>query len=94
MKPHSYSWDSRDYLEHSSAQYEWGLDLIDKLKLRGSESVLDTGCGDGKVTALIRARLTDGRATGIDSSDNMVSCARSSYPPEDDERWLPQTGLE
>ena len=46
----------------------------------GNESVLDIGCGDGKVTAEIARLLPRGEAVGIDSSEDMVRKARSAFP--------------
>ena len=46
-------WDAAEYARNSSAQREWARELIGKLGLSGRESVLDLGCGDGKVTAEI-----------------------------------------
>ena len=48
MSEKIYKCDSNDYAKHSSAQYTWAQELIDKLYLKGTESVLDIGCGDGK----------------------------------------------
>jgi trans-aconitate methyltransferase len=73
-------WDAADYERHSSAQRRWARELIDKLGLRGDEALLDVGCGDGKVTAEIAARLRNGFAVGIDSSEEMIGLARSRYP--------------
>lgn len=42
--------------------------------------MLDIGCGDGKVTALIGSLLPNGHVTGIDSSEEMISQARKSFP--------------
>jgi len=50
MNEKTYIWDSDDYAKHSSAQHTWAHELIDKLHLQGTESVLDIGFGDGKVT--------------------------------------------
>ena len=52
-----YIWNAEDYADHSTAQFTWAREMIGKLNLRGSESVLDIGCGDGKVTALIASFL-------------------------------------
>jgi hypothetical protein len=52
-----YAWDARDYAKHSEAQFSWAKELIEKLNLSGSESILDIGCGDGKVTAQIAENL-------------------------------------
>ena len=38
-----YDWNARDYAEHSTAQQEWARELIAKLHLQGSESIIDIG---------------------------------------------------
>ena len=58
-------WNAQDYAQSSSAQAAWAQDLIVKLNLSGNETVLDVGCGDGKVTAEIARRLPDGFVLGI-----------------------------
>lgn len=73
-------WDPQDYARHSAAQFGWAQDLIARLHLRGDESLLDIGCGDGRVTAELAARLPRGQAVGIDSSAEMVSLARQQFP--------------
>jgi SAM-dependent methyltransferase len=44
---------------------EWDR-ILDSLRLRGDESVLDMGCGRGAVLAAVGTRLTSARVTGID----------------------------
>jgi len=75
----SYQWDAEQYAKHSGSQYAWALELITKLKLRGNETVLDIGCGDGKVTVAIADRLPRGKAIGIDSSIEMIDLARRRH---------------
>jgi len=70
-----YQWDAADYAQHSSEQFKWACELTEKLHLRGHETVLDIGCGDGKVTAAIAAQLPNGRVVGIDSSPQMIELA-------------------
>src|SRR6516165_8886763 len=41
-------------------------ELLDKLRLRGDERILDLGCGRGAVLLMAAQRLTTGRAVGID----------------------------
>ncbi len=93
-----YDWDAADYERHSGQQQQWARELIDKLELRGDEIALDIGCGDGKVTAEIAARLPKGFVVGIDNSGAMVARARSRHPIADhsnlsfvlgDARFLP-----
>jgi trans-aconitate 2-methyltransferase len=76
-------WDAADYERHSSAQQQWARELIDKLHLRGDEILLDIGCGDGKVTAEIAARLPGGFVVGVDNSEEMIALARSRFPAGD-----------
>jgi arsenite methyltransferase len=40
--------------------------ILDELRLRGDEAVLDMGCGRGLVLIGVARRLTTGRVTGID----------------------------
>ncbi|MGA2976176.1 MAG: methyltransferase domain-containing protein [Spirochaetia bacterium] len=95
-------WDAEEYARSSSAQKAWALELIDKLGLTGNETVLDIGCGDGKVTAEIARRLTAGSVMGVDSSEDMIRMSRSSFSPAEypnlsfqlaDARALPFTAL-
>jgi arsenite methyltransferase len=44
---------------------EWDR-ILDRLRLRGDEEVLDMGCGRGAVLTAVALRLTTGRVTGID----------------------------
>jgi arsenite methyltransferase len=44
---------------------EWER-ILDGLRLRGDERVLDMGCGRGAVLTAVARRLTIGRATGVD----------------------------
>jgi arsenite methyltransferase len=44
---------------------EWDR-ILDRLRLRGDERVLDMGCGRGAVLTAVARRLTDGRVTGVD----------------------------
>ena len=80
--PSNYGWNAKDYALNSQNQYSWAKELIPKLHLLGDESVLDIGCGDGKITADIAQALTKGRIVGIDSSSNMINQAKSTFPKQ------------
>ncbi|MCC6446044.1 MAG: class I SAM-dependent methyltransferase, partial [Armatimonadetes bacterium] len=75
-------WNAEDYHRSSSEQQRWAREMIARLRLSGGESVLDIGCGDGKVTAEIARQLPGGFALGIDNSEEMIRFARRSFPPE------------
>ncbi|OPX61726.1 MULTISPECIES: methyltransferase domain-containing protein [unclassified Methanoregula] len=76
------SWDAKEYSHYSAFQEQCAQEVIGKLDLRGSEHILDIGCGDGRSTAEIARRLHQGRILGIDASAEMIQYASSCYPAE------------
>jgi len=68
-------WDAENYIENSALQYQWGKKYLNVLKLKGDETVLDVGCGDGRITCLMAAQLPRGSVTGVDVSDSMLKAA-------------------
>jgi trans-aconitate 2-methyltransferase len=76
-------WNPKDYRDHSSQQQKWGRELLAKLDLKGHERVLDLGCGDGKITAEVARNVPRGAVVGLDSSAEMIGCARGDYPSEE-----------
>ena len=64
----------------SDVQEEWSREVLDRLDLRGDETVLDAGCGSGRVTRLLLERLPEGRVIGVDSSRSMIEKAREVLP--------------
>jgi trans-aconitate 2-methyltransferase len=74
-------WNAEDYSKNSSAQLQWAQELIAKLCLNGHESLVDIGCGDGKVTAQLARLLACGNVMGFDASAGMIELARINFPP-------------
>ena len=83
MTSPSYKWNAQDYAKNSQNQFQWAQELIPKLQLKGNESLLDIGCGDGKITAELAKYLPKGKAVGIDSSKNMIDLAEKNFPAKD-----------
>ncbi|MHB1469223.1 MAG: class I SAM-dependent methyltransferase, partial [Solirubrobacteraceae bacterium] len=54
-----------------------GREVLERLELRGDETVLDAGCGSGRVTQALLARLPNGHVIGVDGSGQMVDAARA-----------------
>lgn len=77
-------WDAVTYDRVSDIQLGWGVEVLDRLALRGDEAVLDAGCGTGRVTRLLLDRLPRGRVIAVDGSAAMVAKARETLPPEVD----------
>jgi len=74
-------WDPADYHKHSYPQYAFALGLVERLRLLGNERILDVGCGDGKITAELAARVSHGSVLGIDTSADMIAFAQNMFPP-------------
>jgi trans-aconitate 2-methyltransferase len=72
----SREWNSSEYHRLSQPQVSWGKKVLARLKLRGDENVLDAGCGTGRLTADLLEGLPNGRAVGVDLSQNMLRAAR------------------
>ena len=72
----THEFDGRKYEKASTHQREWGTKLMAEVGLRGSESVLDLGCGDGTLTAQLAELVPQGEVVGIDSSHGMIDAAR------------------
>lgn len=71
----THEFDGKKYEKASNHQKEWGVRLIAELNLKGSERVLDLGCGDGSITAHIADLLPEGEVLGIDASEGMIGTA-------------------
>ena len=69
-------WDADAYDRMSGPLEAMGRDVLDRLELRGNETVLDAGCGTGRVTAALAARLPAGRVIAVDASPAMAAQAR------------------
>lgn len=72
----AFEFDGDRYRKASKHQKQWGEQVIGELDLKGNESVLDVGCGDGVLTTGLARRVPAGRVVGIDSSWGMVKTAR------------------
>ena len=68
-------WNASDYARQSTLQEAMAEEAISRLTLHGDERILDVGCGDGKVTAQIAARVPRGSVLGVDPSANMIAFA-------------------
>ena len=72
-------WNARNYYRQSSLQQAMAEEALGLLTLEGTESILDVGCGDGKITAEIATRLTRGMVLGVDPSHEMIAFASSHF---------------
>ena len=74
----SRDWDAATYARVATPQLEWARPVIERLDLRGDETVLDAGCGSGGVTRLLIDRLPRGHVIAVDAAPSMVEHARAA----------------
>src|SRR3954453_22633590 len=69
-------WDAETYARVAEGVMALGGEVLDRLELRGDETVLDAGCGSGELTAELAARVPRGRVLAVDGSPRMAALAR------------------
>jgi len=79
-------WDAGSYHRVSVPHEEWARSVLDRLELGGDETVLDAGCGSGRVTSLLVEQLPAGRVVAVDGSPSMVEKVREMLRPQDEAR--------
>ncbi len=72
-------WNPEDYAKNSDAQLKWAQELKKNIDLQNYKSILDVGCGDGKITADFAATVPQNKVMGIDSSFEMIAYAAKKY---------------
>ncbi len=69
-------WDGATYDRIADPMTRWGTGVLDRLPLTGEETVLDAGCGSGRVTEALLERLPGGRVIAADAAPSMLVEAR------------------
>ena len=71
-------WDARTYDVSSQPQQAWAADVLERLTGVAAEAtVLDVGCGTGRVTEQLLELVPRGRVLAFDASPAMVELARA-----------------
>jgi trans-aconitate 2-methyltransferase len=70
-------WEASAYDRLADPQEGWGREVLARLTLKGDETVLDAGCGSGRVTRQLLELLPRGRVIGVDGSAAMIEQARA-----------------
>lgn len=87
-------WDAGSYQRVSVPHEEWAAALMERLPLTGSETVLDAGCGTGRVTRMLVERLSEGKVIAVDGSAAMVEKVGEVLRPGDESFVSDLTALE
>lgn len=74
--------DGAEYDRISAPLERIGREVLERLRLHGGETVLDAGCGSGRVTQALCERLPRGHVIGVDGSPEMIAAARERLGPD------------
>ncbi|MGI9253036.1 MAG: methyltransferase domain-containing protein [Thermomicrobiales bacterium] len=74
-------WNAGEYHRLSNPHVDWGTRVLARLPLRGDETILDAGCGTGRLTAQLLDRLPGGHVIAMDRSANMLAEAEAFLRP-------------
>jgi trans-aconitate 2-methyltransferase len=70
-------WDARTYDRSSQPQQAWASAVVERLEgIRPDATILDVGCGTGRITEALLALVPNGRVLAMDASAEMVAVAR------------------
>jgi len=69
-------WKAEEYDAQSAPHEEWQAQILDRLRLKGDETLLDAGCGTGRLTKRLLELVPNGRVIGVDASASMLEKAR------------------
>lgn len=71
-------WDAHSYDVSSQPQQAWAIDIVGRLEgIAPDATLLDVGCGTGRVTEQLLELVPQGRVLAFDASPEMVELARA-----------------
>lgn len=73
-------WDAATYDRISDPQARWAVGVIERID-GDPRTILDAGCGSGRVTELLLRRFPSSRVVGIDTSATMIEQAAERLAP-------------
>jgi trans-aconitate 2-methyltransferase len=92
--PNVREWDGSSYDRISGTMEALGRAVLARLELSGDETVLDAGCGSGRITQTLIEQLPRGRVIAVDQSPSMVDAARKRLGADADVRVVDLLELE
>jgi trans-aconitate 2-methyltransferase len=78
----SREWDGKTYDRISGPMQDMAGPVLERLALHGDETVIDAGCGSGRVTEQLLERLPDGHVIAVDASTDMLAAAQARVGTE------------
>ena len=74
------TWDPAQYGKFGDERQRPVHDLLARVALDTAQRIYDLGCGDGRVTGLLKARWPEAAIIGVDNSADMLAAARANEP--------------
>ncbi len=74
------SWDADTYDRVADPQEAWAKEILARAGFTPGQTVLDAGCGSGRVTKLLLEQGLD--VVAVDADPAMVAKAREALPPQ------------
>jgi len=87
-------WKAEEYDHQAAPHEEWSDQILARLNLTGDETVLDAGCGTGRLTKRLVERVPNGCVIGVDASAAMLAKAREHLGEDADLRQADLTQLD
>jgi trans-aconitate 2-methyltransferase len=78
---HLAGWDPSTYLRFAGERARPFLELVARVDAEAPRVVVDLGCGDGSMTAMLAQRWPQAQVTGVDSSASMLAAAAEHAIP-------------
>jgi trans-aconitate 2-methyltransferase len=74
------AWDADTYDRVADPQEAWAREILERARFAPGQTILDAGCGSGRVTKLLLEQGVD--VVAVDADPSMVEKARTALPPE------------
>jgi trans-aconitate 2-methyltransferase len=85
-------WDAASYDRISDPQAGWAIPVVERID-GAPDTIMDAGCGTGRVTELLLQRFPGAHVVGVDVSASMLSEARRRLEPFGDRVTFVQSNL-
>lgn len=82
------AWKGDEYAKNNDSQKSSAEDFMQRVQFEGTESILDVGCGDGKITAAMARSVPKGEVVGVDISPSMIQAAKGAFSEQQNLRFF------
>lgn len=80
-------WKGDEYAKNSASQQASADAFLQTVQFKGTEWILDVGCGDGKITAALARKVPQGAVIGVDISASMIQAAEQAFSHQQNLRF-------